>query len=371
MKKLRELSHDDLTGKKVLVRLDLNVPMSDEGVVHKEEAERIEKSQATLQFLKDAGAKVIVISHIGRDPKESLKPVAEYMNIPLFPLAGFDAAELENHHVVILENLRSDAREESNDEGFAKELAAYGDLYVNDAFAVSHRAHASVVGIPNFLSAYAGLQMEQEIENLNRAMHPDHPALLIMGGAKFETKLPVINKLLPLVDHVLIGGALVNNFYKEKGYEVGKSLLDDGAHLGGLVNDPKIMLPDQVVVQNDGENDIVGPAKSAQQISPADRIVDIVIPDEFQQMIAEAQTIIWNGPMGNYENGYTAGTESLTRAIAASSAFSIIGGGDSIVLIEKLGLADKFGFISTGGGAMLEYLAQGTLPGIEALEKNA
>ncbi|MEI8224272.1 MAG: phosphoglycerate kinase [bacterium] len=368
MKKLQSLLQADLQGKRVLVRFDLNVPIGDDGVVHDEDADRIRKSLPTLEYLKNAGAKVIIIAHIGRDPKETLKPVANYMNIPLFPLKDFSVAELDNNQVVILENLRSTPEEESNDPAFSALLAAYAELYVNDAFSVSHRAHASVVGVAQLLPAYAGLQLEQEIENLDRALHPEHPALLIMGGAKFETKLPVIQKLLPLVDVVFIGGALVNNFYKEKGYEVGKSLLDPEAHLGDLVNNSKIIISDQVVVQNDGENDIGGPAKFAQQISPADRIVDVVIPELLIQKINESKTIIWNGPMGNYENGFSTGTESLTRIIAASGTYSIIGGGDSVALIEKLGLEKSFGFLSTGGGAMLEYLVQGTLPGIEALK---
>lgn len=368
MKKLQSLSQVDLQGKRVLVRFDLNVPIGDDGLVHDSDADRIRKSIPTLDFLKNAGAKVVIIAHIGRDPKETLKPVADYMNIPLVPLKGFTGSELETHQVVLLENLRSTPEEEANDPAFAAQLASYGDLYVNDAFSVSHRAHASVVGVAKLLPAYAGLQLEQEIENLDKALNPERPAVLIMGGAKFETKLPVIQKLLPLVDSVFIGGALVNNFYKEKGYEIGKSLIDPDAHLGDLVNNSKIILPEEVVVQNDGVNDIGGPAKFAAQISPADRIVDVVVPESITQKINESKTVIWNGPMGNYENGFSAGTESLTRIIAASGTFSIIGGGDSVALIEKLGLEKSFGFLSTGGGAMLEYLVQGTLPGIEALK---
>jgi phosphoglycerate kinase len=225
MKKLSELSQESLQGKKVLVRFDLNVPLADDGTVHDDGADRIHKSMPTLSFLKDAGAYIIIIAHIGRDPKETLKPVADYMHIPLCPLMNFDAAMLEQSSVVILENLRSNPGEESNDPEFAKMLASYGDIYVNDGFSNSHRAHASMVGIPAFLPAYAGLQLALEVENLSKALHPEHPAVLIMGGAKFETKLPVIKKLLPLVDTIFIGGALANNFFKEKGFEVGQSLV--------------------------------------------------------------------------------------------------------------------------------------------------
>ena len=368
MKKISELPQDQLQGKRVLVRFDLNVTLSDDGTVHDTDADRIKKSMPTLDLLKSAGALVIIIAHIGRDPKETLKPVADYMGLPLFPLSGFDPAQLQDHQVVMLENLRSDAREETNDAGFAQMLAGYADLYVNDGFSVSHRAHASVVGIPKLLPAYAGLQLEHEIENLDRALNPEHPAVLIMGGAKFETKLPVIQTLLPLVDDVFIGGALANNFFKELGHEVGQSLVDPGARLGDLVSDPKVILSDHVIVQSDQANDHQNPGKSVDDVTPADRIVDVVIPESLATAIMQAKTVIWNGPMGNYENGFTKGTQDLARIIAASDAFSIVGGGDSVTLIEELGIVSDFGFLSTGGGAMLEYLAHaGHLPGIDAL----
>ncbi len=367
MKKLSQLSKEELQGKRAVVRIDLNVPMGEDNVVKDTDADRIRKAQPTIDFLRSAGATVIILSYIGRDPKESMKPVADYMKIPLYPLIGFDTSKLADSPVVLLENLRSDPREEGNDPEFGKLLASYGDIFINDGFSICHRAYASVMQIPKLLPSYAGLQLEKEIENLNRALNPEHPALLIMGGAKFETKLPVIQKLLPLVENIFIGGALVNNFFKEKGYEVGQSLLDATAHLGELVNDPKIVLPVDVIVQNDAHSDHGNPGKSATTVEPADRIVDVVIPDVMKDIIANAKTIVWNGPMGNYENGFTQGTEILTKMVAGSEGFSIIGGGDSVALIEQLGLEKDFGFLSTGGGAMLEFLAQGTLPGIEAL----
>lgn len=367
MKKLSECSLEELTSKRILVRFDLNVPISENGLVQDTDADRIRKSLPTLEFLKSTSARIIIISHIGRNPNETLKPVADYMGIPLFPLIGFNSDTVEPGQVVMLENLRSDSREELNDPEFSKILAGYADIYINDAFSVSHRAHASVVGVPKLLPAYAGLHLQQEIENLDRALHPDHPAVLIMGGAKFETKLPVIEKLLPLVDHVFIGGALANNFFKEQGNEIGQSLIDISAQLGGLLSDSKILLSDKIIVQNDQETGGSEP-RHLSQVTHADRIVDVVIPSSLEQILSEAKMIIWNGPMGNYENGFTKGTEDLARIIATSHAFSIIGGGDSVTLIEQLGLEKDFGFLSTGGGAMLEYLAQGTLPGIEALK---
>lgn len=351
MNYLSHISKELLAGKRVIVRFDLNVPLGDDGVVHEHDADRIRKAMPTLNFLKESGSLVIIIAHIGRDQKETLQPIASYMGIPLFPLIGFDTAELETNQVVMLENLRSNPGEESNDDEFARQLSTYADIYVNDGFSVSHRAHASIVGIPKYLPGYAGLQMQEEIENLSKVLDPEHPAVLVMGGAKFETKLPVIKTLLPRMDTVFIGGALANNFLKERGIDVGVSLIDGTAHLGALVTDPKIMLPYEFIKEET-------------------RIVDVVIPEELRIAIMNARTVIWNGPMGNYENGFTKGTEDMAKIIASSDAFSVIGGGDSVALIETLELEKNFGFLSTGGGAMLEYLAHaGILPGIEALKK--
>lgn len=366
---------EDFAGKKVLLRLDLNVPLGDTGHVADSDTDRIKKSIPTIKWLQDAGAKVIIISHIGRDAHETLRPVVqkmeESMTIGFSPHLFSDETKdmidgMANASVMVLENLRSDPREESNDESFSKELASLADIYVNDAFAVSHRAHASVVGIPKILPAYCGIQMQAEIENLAQSFQPAHPSILILGGAKFETKLPVIEKFLHIVDHVVIGGALANNFYKEMGYNVGKSLIDADANIKSLIGNPAIIIPNQVIVENERGRE----EKSASTVESSDKIVDIA-PSAIgthRDLFSSAQFILWNGPMGNYENGFTHGSESIAKMISTSSAHSIVGGGDSVALVEQLGLADKFSFISTGGGAMLEYLAQGTLPGIQALE---
>lgn len=356
MNYLSHIETELLAGKKVLVRLDLNVPSLDD-------TDRITKSLPTINFLKDAGAKVIIISHIGRDPKESLAEVAKFMDIPL--VKEFDPAILESHQVIMLENLRQNPGEESNDESFAKTLASYADIYVNDAFAVSHRAHASVVSIPKFLPSYAGLQLEQEIKHLSQAFHPESPSILVLGGAKFETKLPVIEKFLPIVDHILIGGALVNNFYKEMGYEVGSSLIDESANITNVVGNPKIIIPHMVLVENERGRE----EKSIDAVELGDKIVDVLASglEQYANEFKAARFILWNGPMGNYENGFTEGSKKIVDLIMTSDSTSIVGGGDSVALIEELNLQDKFTFLSTGGGAMLEYLANGTLPGIEAL----
>ncbi len=371
------LSHQnpkDFHGKRVLLRLDLNVPLNEAGHVDPSDADRITKSLPTLQWLQEAGAKTIIISHIGRDPKETLRPVARYMETLM--TIGFDPElsgerlhemihNLGNGHAIMLENLRSNPGEESNDEVFAKSLADMADFYVNDAFAVSHRAHASLVGIPKLLPSFAGLQMEQEIEHLSKSFTPSSPSILVLGGAKFETKLPVISKFLNIVDHIVIGGALANNFYKEMGYEIGASLVDETANISSLLGNEKIIIPKLVIVENDKGHE----TKNALDVTRSDKIVDIAPEglDEYAQLFADATFVLWNGPMGNYENGFVDGSKKIINLISSSHAESIVGGGDSVALIEQLDMADKFGFLSTGGGAMLEYLAQGTLPGIEAL----
>lgn len=356
MKFLSQVQPEELTGKRVLLRLDLNVPSL-------ENTDRITKSLPSIEFLKNAGAKVLIISHIGRDSDETLAHVAEFMSIPL--VTDYDVEIFNTHQIVMLENLRQHSGEESNDDEFAKMLASYADIYVNDAFAVSHRAHASLVGVPKYLPSYSGLQMEQEINHLSKAFSPESPSVLVLGGAKFETKLPVIEKFLPIVDHILIGGALVNNFYKEMGYEIGSSLIDDNANIKSLVGNSKILIPERVIVESEkGQQE-----KSVHEVVPGEKIADIseVGLDAYKEIFSNAKFVIWNGPLGNYENGFVAGTKKMVELITSSQGTTIVGGGDSVALIEQLKLEDKFTFLSTGGGAMLEYLANGTLPGIEAL----
>lgn len=367
MKYLSQTEVEVFRGKRVLVRLDLNIPIPEDGMIKEEDADRIKASMDTINFLKNAGAKILVISHIGRDPKETLQPIADYMQIPM--VKTFDAGLWDTQALIMLENLRSNPGEEANDPLFAEQLASYADLFVNDAFAVSHRAHASIVGVPKLLVSYAGFQMEREIENLSKAFHPESPSILILGGAKFETKLPVIQKFISIVDHIIVGGALANNFYKEMGYEIGASLIDSAANIKDLVHHPKILVPETVVVENVNGQE----TKAITAIVTGDKIVDAA-PEglaPFAEIFASSRFILWNGPLGNYENGFTSGSKKAIDLITTSEGFSIVGGGDSVALVEKLGQAKDFGFLSTGGGAMLEYLANETLPGIDALEKSA
>lgn len=363
---LSQTNSELFAGKKVLVRLDLNVPVRDDGTIAQTDTDRIRASQPTIDFLRNAGAQVIIISHIGRDPDETLLPVAQYMNIPLYPrdIAKSDITE----SVAMLENVRGDTREENADSSFAQELATGCDYFVNDAFAVSHRDHASITKIPSLLPSFAGFQLEQEITYLDQVFDAPHPAVLVLGGAKFETKLPVIEQLLPIMDHIIIGGALANNFYRDQGHEIGRSLIDTEAVLGDLIHHEKILLSHQVIVENEQGS----LEKSIDQVTYNEKIVDIAPSglDAFAEILAGASLIVWNGPMGNYENGFTAGTQKMIEMIAQSQAVSIIGGGDSVALIEQLEMRKTFSFLSTGGGAMLEYLAHKTLPGIQEIDIN-
>ncbi len=364
----------DLKGKRVILRAGLNVPLVD-GVVR--DAFRLTQALPTIQFLVERGARVVVLAHIGREPHETLKPVYDALTkyIPATWAGGLlgeevdqKVAALKDGEVLLLENLRSDVREEENNESFARALALHGDLYVNDAFADSHRAHASIVGIPKYLPAYAGQLFVKEYEALKKAFTPAHPALFILGGAKFETKMPLVSRFVKEYDHVFIGGALANDFYKARGYEVGASKVSDIDLSGSpLLNDDRVIIPADVVVDGpEGRRTI-----KADAVAPGESILDAG-PESMKVLeilIKNAHTILWNGPLGNFEKGYSDATDAVAQMIAESSATSILGGGDTVAAIEKLKLDKKFCFVSTAGGAMLVFLETETLPGIEALKR--
>lgn len=370
MRTIRDI--EQLAGKKVLVRADLNVPIKD-GIVTNDY--RIKKALPTIEYLRSHGARVILISHLGRDPNESLKPVYEAMQtltqLSFVPkLLGEEVtgaiANMQNGDVLLLENLRSDAREEGNDEMFGRSLAALADVYVNEAFSASHRTHASIVGVPKYLKGYAGLQFGDEVAHLTQALAPETPSLCILGGAKFETKEAFIKAVLARYDHVFLGGALANDAFAARNMPVGRSLVSDHPEgLAPILDNEKIMLPVDVTVD--------GPAGSSVR-TPGDVRADEAILDagpetvtELGRYIMHAKTILWNGPVGNFENGFSMQTESIARLVADSTARSYVGGGDTEAAIEKLGIAQHFTFVSTGGGAMLDFLVDGELPGIDAL----
>ncbi|HEX8947087.1 MAG TPA: phosphoglycerate kinase, partial [Candidatus Paceibacterota bacterium] len=379
MKSVRDIP--TLSGTRVLVRAPLNVPLVNGEVANDF---RLRRALPTIEFLANAGAKVIVCGHIGRAPEETLAPVyralgallpqVSFSSEAVGPVAHAAAEALENGGVLVLENLRRYPGEKGNDPAFARELASLADVFVQDAFDTCHREDASIVGVSKLLPSYAGLLLAEEVAALSEARVPERPALAIIGGAKFETKEPVLNALLERYDHVFVGGALANDFLTAKGYAMGASLVS-GAHedsLRALLASDRIVLPSDVVVAASGADASAGHTRTVDAIGSDEAALDIG-PETAAALATLARssaTILWNGPLGNYENGFTAGTKALAEAIAASSARSIVGGGDTVAAIEALGLADQFSFISTGGGAMLDFLTRGTLPGIAVLGKS-
>lgn len=366
----------NLKGKRVVLRLDFNVPIRNGKIV---ETMRIDRAMPTVEYLIKKKARIIILSHIGKDASSSLKPIVRYLskkiNVGFVPDFRTEEAHavvdgLAEGGVIVFENLRLDEREEENNPEFAKYLASFGDVYVNDAFAVSHRAHASVVGITKFLPSYVGFLIEDEIKHLSLALKPKHPFLFILGGAKFETKMPLMKKFLKIADHVLVGGILANDFFKDKGIETGKSVVDKHSiSLTPLLKNGKIILPSDVVVKTGSDKKSV--SKKVSDVLKTDSIVDVG-PETIQNLLPllkKMKLIVWNGPLGFYEEGFDKGTISLLRVIAGTRATSIIGGGDTAVIVERLGLGKKLSFVSTGGGATLDYLADGKLHGIDAILK--
>lgn len=369
----------DIRGKTVLLRLDLNVPIQD-GVIT--EDFRIRKSLPTLSFLRARGAKVVIISHVEGVERSSdtLKPVYDHMTGALGLKdvvfcsdcieSGMEClAKLPEGGIILCENIRLYDGEKKNDPDFAKKLASLADLYVNDAFSVSHRKHASIVGVPKFLPGFAGLQLEEEVKNLSKVFDPARPFLFILGGAKFDTKLPLVEKFLPIADTVFVGGALSNDLYKAKGYEVGASKISEGdIDFKKYLEAKNLIMPVDIVVRS--ENGAV--TKKPEEILQGESVQDagegtVAL---LREKITEAKCVLWNGPLGNFENGFKGPTLELAKAIAASGAYSVVGGGDTLAAIKELDLEDKFGFVSTAGGAMLDFLGKGTLPGIEALKNS-
>ena len=379
MKCIDELPARELKGRRMLVRADFNVPMNAKGEVG--DFFRLKRGWETIKYLSQKGAKVIVISHIGRDPAESLEPVARalkkfgsviYVPDILGAVAKSAIDAMRDGEMLLLENLRRDPREKKNDESFARELANLAEIFVSDAFAVSHRADASLVGIPKFLPSYAGLLLRDEVVQLTAALHPPRPSLAIVGGAKFETKDPIIRSFLEVYDHVCVVGAIANDCLKGKGFPVGRSRISEHAPAREVCENPHLIVPTDVTAERLDKQAFV---KKPQDVLPDDKIVDVG-PDTVATLapyISEAKFITWNGPTGIFEEGYTSYTHAIAELIATrvdrGSMHCVIGGGDTIAALKESGIAEeKLGFFSTGGGAMLEFLLKGTLPGIEALK---
>lgn len=368
---------EELRGKRVIVRAGLDLPV-DKGEVT--DLFRLKKALPTIHLLQEAGAKIILLTKIGREPSETNEPVAKALKrslqvtyVPdLFgPAAQTALTAMRDGDILLLENLQSDPGEKANDPGFCAKIAAMGDIYVNDCFPSAHRESAGMVGVPKLLPSYAGIQFLAEVTELTKALNPPHPAFSIIGGAKFETKLPIIRKLLEKYDHTFVTGALANDVYRAQGLPVGRSKVSDEIPSMTIVGHPRFIAPCDVTAQQSDGHAFV---KLPKDVTPDDKIVDIG-PDSVALIaphIERAEFIIWNGPTGLYEEGFTAYTHAIAEIIArrvAAGAQCVIGGGDTIAALEESGIAiESLGFLSTGGGATLEFLVQGTLPGIEALK---
>lgn len=371
MKSIREAGQ--LKGKKVLVRCDFNVPVSGNSIT---DDYRIERTLSLLLYLQKEGAKVVLMSHI-ESTEKTLLPVFEYLKKTFsisFAQDIYDQSakdiynNLSEGDFLLLENVRRYEGETTNDEKFAKDLSEFGEIYVNEAFSASHRAHASIVGVPKYLPSFAGLLLEEEVQNLSRAFNPPHPFLFILAGAKFSTKLPLVEKFLKLADSVFIGGALANDLFKAEGFETGKSLVsEDKIDFSSILQNPKLILPEDVTVEKEAKISVEAPdaVSKEEKMTDAGPKTDEIL----EKKIKEAKFILWNGPLGQYEEGFKEPTFVLAKAIVKSGVEAIVGGGDTLAAIRELDLFDKFSFVSTGGGAMLEFLANETLPGIQALEK--
>ena len=372
MKSIKELKN--IKGKKILIRVDFNVPMKNGKV---EDDFRIQKALPTIQYLQKKGAKIILIAHLGKGG-ETLAPVAKVLNkyiktkfVPEIISENVSKiiSEMKEGEVVMLENLRNDVGEQSNNKFFAMNLAKLADIYINEAFSVSHRADTSIVMLPKILPAYVGFQIQDEIKNLSKAIkNPAHPFLFILGGAKFSTKMPLIKKYLKLADHIFIGGALLNDFLKAKGYIVGKSLIGENSFgIDKIMNNKKLIIPEYVVVQNKDGKFV---DKKVTDVLKDDIILDVGKESLkiLEPIIKKSKLILWNGPLGKYEVGAGGATKEVLKMVANSKAESIVGGGDTVEIISELKLENKFSFVSTGGGATLDFLANGTLPGIKALQ---
>jgi phosphoglycerate kinase len=397
MAAFKTLDHVDVQGKRVLLRVDLNVPLEN-GVVS--DATRIERAAPTITELADKGAKVILLSHFGRpkgkrDPKESLKPVAaevahvvkrpvKFANDCIGEVAERAVAAMKSGDIVCLENTRFHAGEEKNDKDFVAALAGLGDIWVNDAFSAAHRAHASTEGLGHVLPAYAGRAMQAELEALGKALeHPEHPVAAIVGGAKISTKLDLLGNLLRKVDTLIIGGAMANTFLLALNKPVGKSLVErdlvptaQKIMAEAKAAKREIVLPVDVVVAEKFEANAASRVVDVDKVGEGEMILDIG-PRSIEyavSVLARSKTLVWNGPFGAFEmepfdNGTIAVAEAAAELTGNRELVTVAGGGDTVAALNAAGVADRFTYVSTAGGAFLEWLEGKALPGVEVLRQ--
>jgi phosphoglycerate kinase len=384
-KTIRDVS---VRGKRVLVRVDFNVPLKESAVA---DDTRIQAALPTINYLLEKGAALILCSHLGRPkgkvvPELMMDPVAarlsELLGRPVQKMDACTGSEVEAAaesmrpgDVILLENTRFNPEERANDPGFAKQVAGLADIFVNDAFGAAHRAHATTVGVTDYLPAVAGLLMEKELEFLSKATSdPEHPYVAILGGAKISDKIGVIESLLAKCDRLLIGGGMANTFFKAMGFEVGDSLVEEDAvpTAKSLLQSAssQLILPVDAVVADAFDNDAKTKVAAPNEVTPGWRILDIgpKTVQTFESALSGAKTVVWNGPMGVFEMpNFAKGTLAVAELLAKLDAMVIVGGGDSVRALRESGLADKMSHVSTGGGASLEFLEGKTLPGVAAL----
>lgn len=391
MKKL-SIRDCDLNGKKVLLRADYNVPMDKDGNIT--ELMRIEESLPTLNYILEHGASLVILTHLGRPkgkkvPEMSVRPVAAALEKLLGREVKFAddvlseetvalCRGLQPGEIVLCENIRYYAEEEGNDDDFAKKVARLGDVYVNECFSVDHRAHATTVGIPKYLPTYAGLLLEKEISALSKVLEdPERPLVAIIGGAKVSDKIKILAKLLPIVDRLIIGGGMANTFLAAKGYDMQKSLVEEDKIdlakdiLNGEYAE-KLVLPVDCRAASEFSNDADIKLVAADAIPEGYQSLDIgdASIDTFVKALDGAKTILWNGPMGVFEmSNFSVGTKAIAHAVAATDAYSVIGGGDSSAAVKAVGMEKGISHISTGGGASLKFLEGKELPGIAACKE--
>ena len=371
---LKSVAEVEVKGKYVLLRTSLNVPI-EEGIVR--DLYRLKRGFMTIEHLAARGAKIILVGYIGREGA-TLEPVARALQLiaPNIPIAftttsvsrvADEVKKIPEGTCLMLENIRQNPGEEKNDPEFAKQLASLADIFVDDAFAEAHRAYASNVGVAALLPSYAGILLQEEVSKLEEALVPPRHSLAIVGGAKFETKQPLLEKLLQTYPTILLGGVLANDLLKARGTTVGISLLSDAPVPEVIAGDERILIPDDLRVSLGVESR----ASNTADVRHDERIVDIGPQTEihWKRLVEEADFVLWNGPMGIYEKGFMVGTDALAEALVDSKGKAVIGGGDTAAALAKFDFDDTRIFVSTGGGAMLEFLANGgSLPALEVLK---